>query len=71
MWNGQGGDLINAGLPYCVAIDRKLENRWEIQDFYCRVSKFIMRLNCFDMNTDEETTGLLHGVEVLKDLVGH
>ena len=71
MWNGQGGDLINAGLPYCVAIDRKLENRWEIQDFYCRVSKFMMRLNCSDMNTDEETTGLLHGVKVLKDLVGH
>lgn len=54
-----------------MAIDRKFENRWEIQDFYCRVIKLMMRLNRSDMNIDEETTGLLHGVKILKDLVGH
>ena len=64
-WYGQGSDWINFGLLYYVVIDRKPENRYEIQDSCWGVSEIMLRLNKFkqdidysDTDTDEETIGL-------------
>ena len=43
-WYEQGGDWINPGLPYYVAIVRKFENLYEIQDSCSGVNKIMMRL---------------------------
>ena len=76
-WYGQGGGWINAGLPHYVAIDRKPENGCEIQDSCCGVSGIMMRLKIVkdeedysSTDTEEEGAIMLHGVKVLKELIG-
>ena len=60
-----------------MVIDRKPENGYEIQDSCCGVGGIMLRLKVVkqdidysDIGTDEESTILLHGVKVLKELVG-
>jgi hypothetical protein len=40
-WYGMGGHWINEGLPMYVAIDRKPEDRCEIQNSCCGISGII------------------------------
>jgi Transposase IS4 len=79
-WYGQGGDWINHGLPFYVAIDRKPENGCEIQYACCGRSGVMMRLrlvksvDALREDADragiaEDDTELLHGIKVTKELV--
>lgn len=74
-WYGQGGDWINHGLPMYVAIDRKPENGCEIQNSACGRSGVMLRLRLVrtaeedHAHLNETDSGLLHGTQVLKDLV--
>ena len=77
-WYGLGGDWINVGLPFYVAIDRKPENGCEIQDAACGKSGVMIRLRIVKSANDhdevEDSTfmhedGLLHGTKVLIDLI--
>ena len=43
-WCGLGGDWIDVGLPHYLAMDRKPENGWEIEDATCGRSGIILRL---------------------------
>ena len=44
-WYGVGGDWINAGLPFYVAMDHNSENGCEIQDACDGRSMIMMRIN--------------------------
>jgi len=74
-WYGQGGHWISIGLPMYVAIDRKPENRCEIQNSACGRSGIMLRLKIVTTATDHKANlsaaeqGLLHGTAVLKRLV--
>ena len=78
-WYGQGGHWINHGLPMYVAIDRKPENGSEIQNSADGQSGIMLRLKIVTTaaeaaanNQHEENENgevLLHGIQVLKDLV--
>ena len=75
-WYGQGGDWTNFGLPYYVSIDREPENGCEIQDSCCGVSGIMMRLKVVkqeedfsDIESDEDSSSIGHGVKVLKELI--
>ena len=72
-WYGQGCGWINAGLPHYVAIDRKPENGCEIQDSCCGISGIMVRLKVVkeeddysSIDTEDDSTALLHSVKVLK-----
>ena len=74
-WYGQGGHWINHGLPIYVAIDRKPENGFEIQNAACGHSGVVIWLKV--VKTAEEENGSAvtedddnnHGTNVLKFLV--
>ena len=76
-WYGQGGYWINHGLPQYVAIDRKPENGCEIQYSACGKSGVMLPLKLvkgIDRVSEEDPahnaeTSLLHGTQVLKDVV--
>ena len=82
-WYGVGGDWINMGLPFYVALDRKPENGCEVQDSCDGKSGIMMRLKLVKKPEEEErynaalaanpTTAnaeiLQHGTEVLLELV--
>jgi Transposase IS4 len=79
-WYGQGGEWINHGLPFYVAIDRKPENGCEIQSACCGISGVMMRLRVVKsvdaLREDADRAGvvednpeLLHGIKVTKELV--
>jgi Transposase IS4 len=78
-WYGQGGDWINHGLPFYVAIDRKPENGCKIQSACCGKSGVMMRLRLVKsvdaLREDADRAGLaeedelLHGIKVTKELV--
>jgi hypothetical protein len=80
-WYGLGGDWINIGLPFYVALDRKPENGCEIQDACDGRSCIMMRLKIVkkpeveaayqaaQQHEDAPQEELQHGTEVLLDLV--
>jgi hypothetical protein len=74
-WNGLGGHWIDIGLPNCIAIDRKPENGWEIQNTACGRSGIMLRLQLVTTPEDrkerelESEGDLLHGTAVLSRLV--
>ena len=76
-WYGQGGHWINQGLPQYVAIDRKPENGYEIQNAACGESGVMLQLKLVkgvDLLDDEDDgvpaeTSLLHGTNVLLNVV--
>ena len=75
-WYGVGGQWINAGLPQYIAMDRKPENGCEIQNAADGVSGIMMRLKLVKTmeahvadRESENESGLLHGTNVLLDLV--
>jgi Transposase IS4 len=74
-WNGLGGNWIDIGLPNCIAIDRKPENGWEIQNTACGRSGIMLRLQLVTTPEDrkerelESEGDLLHGTAVLSRLV--
>ena len=74
-WYGQGGEWISVGLPMYVAIDRKPENRYEIQNVACGRSGIMLCLKIVTTAADQAANisaterGLLHGTAVLQQLV--
>ena len=54
-----------------MAIDRKPENGYEIQDSCCEISRIMLRLKIIkqeldysDTDIDEDAKGSLHGIKV-------
>jgi hypothetical protein len=72
---GNGGDWINSGIPqYIATINRKPENRGEIQDASCGKSGIMLQLKLVkgadaDRESHESKEETLHGAKVLYDLV--
>ena len=72
-WYGIGGQWINAGFPYYIAIDRKPENGCEIQNASGVFSGIMMQLKLVktsskeDLHSPEEHDGLLHGIKIMLD----
>ena len=74
-WYGKGGFWINNGLLQYITIDRKPENGCEIQNSACGRSHIMMHIKLVktaeaaDAMGIEDTSGVLHGALVLKQLV--
>ena len=74
-WYGQGSHWINHGLPMYVAIDRKPENGFEIQNTVCGHSGVMIRLKIVKTAKEENASAVTdddgnnHGTNVLKFLV--
>jgi hypothetical protein len=75
-WYGAGGDWINEGLLHYVAIDRKPENRCEIQNAVCGKTGIMMELHVVKgpaeerlnlENDDDEDLG--HGCKIMLHLL--
>ena len=75
-WYSLGAEWIYIDLPIYIAIDRKPENRCEIQDAACGRSKIMTRLKLVKTGTEdaadsiaEGEDGHLHGTKVLLSLI--
>ena len=75
-WYGLGDQWMNIGLPMYVAIDRRLESGYEIQNSAaCGRSGIMMRLQIVkhieseDLQTVEGPDKIPHGISILKYLV--
>ena len=70
-WYGIGGNWINAGLPQYISIDRKPEDRCEIQNCCDGRTGIMLRLKLVKISQEEvlnvpiEYDGLNHGTQVL------
>ena len=76
-WYGLGGHWINMGLPMYIAIDRKPVQGCEIQNLACSRSHVMLRLKLVKSREDEEefeitqedASGVLHGTNVMMELL--
>ena len=75
-WHGQGGHLINDGLPMYGTIDWKPENGCEIQNTACGQSGVMLQFTLVktvgqeNANVIKDEYGNKHGTTVMKFLVG-